>query len=120
MGLIPRNIRNIHGDLEPEYKAPKVSSPVDRLVMGDFLGDGDKEFRSFIEQMPDKHLSKYDLSAVRLGWEARKLLNENKPNSDMQQRVDNLAKLILKANRKQIRESLMPDELEYFDDKYGI
>jgi hypothetical protein len=27
------------------------------------------EFRSVIEQLPQKHWAKYDLSAVRLGWE---------------------------------------------------
>ena len=30
----------------------------------------DKEFRFYVESLPDKHWSKYDLSAVRLGWDA--------------------------------------------------
>lgn len=30
----------------------------------------DKEFRKFIESLPDKHWAKYDLSAVRLGWDS--------------------------------------------------
>ena len=45
------------------------------LVKCQFLyEDRDAEYKKFIEQMPDTHWAKYDLSAVRLGWEAHKLL----------------------------------------------
>lgn len=44
-----------------------------------FLGIEDKDFRSFVEQMPDTHWAKYDLSAVRLGWEAYKLFIKDHP-----------------------------------------
>lgn len=30
----------------------------------------DPDFRAFVESLPDSHWSKYDLSAVRLGWDA--------------------------------------------------
>jgi len=30
----------------------------------------DKEFKSFIDSLPKEHWAKYDLSAVRLGWDA--------------------------------------------------
>ncbi len=46
--------------------------------------------------------------------------NRNLFDDHIRERVDNFAKLILKANRKQIREALTPDELEYFDKTYGI
>lgn len=53
----------------------RAASAVERLVKCGFLGTEDKEFRAFIEQMPDTHWAKYDLSAVRLGWEAHKVLS---------------------------------------------
>ena len=48
------------------------------LIEGDFFGTDDEQFTAFIKQMPDKHWSKYDLSAVRLGWEAHKMTGANK------------------------------------------
>ena len=36
----------------------------------------DEEFKRFIAQMPDKHWAKLDISAVRFGWEAHKLLKQ--------------------------------------------
>ena len=36
--------------------------------------DEDSEFTKFVKSLPDKHWVKYDLSAVRLGWEAQKKL----------------------------------------------
>ena len=45
------------------------------LAKCEFLGTEDAKFYEFVEQMPNKHWSKYDLSAVRLGWEAHKLLH---------------------------------------------
>jgi len=44
------------------------------LIQCDFLDSEDEEFRAFVNNMPDTHWAKYDLSAVRLGWEAYKLL----------------------------------------------
>lgn len=32
----------------------------------------DEKFREFVESLPDKYWAKYDLSAVRLGWDAAK------------------------------------------------
>lgn len=51
----------------------------ERLVRCDFLGDDDPGFRAFVESMPDKHWARYDLSAVRLGWEAHKTLHSPTP-----------------------------------------
>ena len=55
-----------------------------QLIECKFLGTPDPEFQAFVDRMPDKHWARYDLSAVRLGWEARKtsfpfrpLLQEN-------------------------------------------
>lgn len=39
------------------------------------------EFRAFVEQMPDKHWAKYDLSAVRLGWEAARLRQQSEDSA---------------------------------------
>lgn len=36
------------------------------------LWDNNPEFRAFVESVPDKHWSRYDLSAMRIGWEAHK------------------------------------------------
>lgn len=51
----------------------------DKLKVGDdyfikceFFKSEDKEFSAFIASLPEKHWAKYDLSAMRLGWEACK------------------------------------------------
>lgn len=36
----------------------------------------DPEFDAWVRTLSDKHWVKYDLSAARLGWEARKQLTE--------------------------------------------
>lgn len=36
----------------------------------------DKAFKAFVAAMPEKHWARYDLSAVRLGWDACKALKE--------------------------------------------
>lgn len=59
---------SIEGDKEAD---------IDRLIECGFLGDRDPYFRAYVEQMPDTHWAKYDLSAVRLGWEAHKVLHTN-------------------------------------------
>ena len=56
-----------------EMNEENETNPLERLVMCKFLGTEDTEFQAFIDKMPDKHWSKYDLSAVRLGWEAHKI-----------------------------------------------
>lgn len=48
------------------------ADPYEWIVKGDFLIAPDSEFRAFVDSLPQKHWAKYDLSAVRLGWEARK------------------------------------------------
>jgi hypothetical protein len=53
------------------------------LARCEFLGTPDPEFRAFVESMPDKHWSKYDLSAVRLGWEAHKTLHQEGGKIDL-------------------------------------
>lgn len=66
-------------DTGPKMETPNRSSASPTcyqvLLGGDFLGTKDKDFRAFVEQMPDTHWAKYDLSAVRLGWEAHKLFS---------------------------------------------
>ena len=55
------------------------STPKDGLQVlfsPDFLYTKNEEFSEFVSKMPDTHWAKYDLSAVRLGWEAHKLLNK--------------------------------------------
>ena len=52
------------------------AADVERLVMCDFYKTNDIEFKKFIEQLPDKCWVKYDLSAVRLGWEAHKIMGQ--------------------------------------------
>ncbi|HKI74988.1 MAG TPA: hypothetical protein VJ998_10105 [Pseudomonadales bacterium] len=47
---------------------------IDALIKCGFLGTEDAEFHAFVEKMPDTHWARYDLSAVRLGWEAAKAL----------------------------------------------
>lgn len=47
------------------------------LIDGTFLGSTDEEFSEFVSRMPEKHWSKNDLSAVRLGWEAHKQLSRS-------------------------------------------
>lgn len=37
-----------------------------------WLGSNDSDFDEFVNSMPTTHWAKYDLSAVRLGWEAYK------------------------------------------------
>ena len=54
---------------------------VHSLVMGEFLGTTEEEFETFVNQMPANHWAKKDLSAVRLGWEAHKLLEKNNGNN---------------------------------------
>ena len=53
---------------------PKKRPNIDKLVERTFLGDEDPGFQAFVGRMPDSHWAKYDLSAVRLGWEAHKTL----------------------------------------------
>lgn len=55
---------------------PADSTALQDLIDGTFLSTPDEEFRAFVAQMPEKHWAKYDLSAVRLGWEAHKRLNQ--------------------------------------------
>lgn len=55
----------------------EYSSRVGLLVQCNFLGDKDREFMKFVEQIPNRHWSRYDLSAVRFGWEAYKVLHPN-------------------------------------------
>jgi len=55
-------------DTTPSNKHPGIQG----LIRGDFLGTEDQAFRDFVAQMPEKHWARNDLSAVRLGWEARK------------------------------------------------
>ena len=64
-------------DLKTESNAATglEASVVERIVMCDFDKSNDTEFRDFVEQLPDKCWAKYDLSAVRLGWEAHKLMD---------------------------------------------
>ena len=37
------------------------------------LGTPDPDWQAFIDSLPDKYWAKYDLSALRLGWEAAKM-----------------------------------------------
>lgn len=48
------------------------------LIDCDFLGTEDAAFTEFVRLLPKDHWSQYDLSAVRLGWEAHKKLSQNK------------------------------------------
>lgn len=61
--------------MNTEQSRVAADCPNERLVRCDFLGTPDPEFRYFVESMPDKHWARYDLSAVRLGWEAYKTLH---------------------------------------------
>ena len=36
------------------------------------LGTPDPDWQAFVDSLPDKYWAKYDLSALRLGWEAAK------------------------------------------------
>ena len=56
---------------KPELDAEK-DAQIQALIKGEYLGTEDIAFKSFISMLPEKHWSKYDLSAVRLGWEAKK------------------------------------------------
>lgn len=38
-----------------------------------FAAASDPHFREMVGQLPDTHWARYDLSAVRLGWELRKI-----------------------------------------------
>lgn len=57
-------------------KENTIQERIKNLTSSDFLiyVKEDPEFRKFIKAMPDKHWSKHDISAVRLGWEACKIL----------------------------------------------
>ncbi len=46
------------------------------------LENTDPQFRGFVESVPDKHWSKYDLSAMRIGWEAYKAMLAARPKED--------------------------------------
>lgn len=61
-----------------EQSRDAADCPNERLVRGDFLGTTDHDFSAFVDSMPDKHWAKYDLSAVRLGWEAHKAQKKTK------------------------------------------
>ena len=39
----------------------------------------DPEFEAFVKSLPQNHWARYDLSAVRLGWDAYKERCENAP-----------------------------------------
>jgi hypothetical protein len=58
-------------------------STIDEIAKCGFLGNSDPEFNQFVEQLPIKYLAKYDLSAVRLGWEAYKRLIANVPRCNI-------------------------------------
>lgn len=47
----------------------------DYFITCGFLADRDPAFRDFVESLPDTHWAKYDLSAMRLGWEAYRVLH---------------------------------------------
>ena len=51
----------------------------EELLAMKYAQDNDPEFRSIIEKLPAKYWARYDLSAVRLGWEIRKLTPRLKP-----------------------------------------
>lgn len=63
-----------------DNESGKFKETLQTLIEGGFLGTVDHDFREFIANMPDSHWSKYDLSAVRLGWEAYKLLRTDHGN----------------------------------------
>ena len=44
-----------------------------------FEFDPDPEFDAYVASLDKKHWARYDLSAVRLGWEAYKERHENRP-----------------------------------------
>ena len=50
----------------------------DEFLKMDFPRTNEEEFQEFVKSLPSKHWSKYDLSAVRLGWEAQKTLEASK------------------------------------------
>ena len=72
--VMPDIAREIEKDCWGEESAAVGLSELHELLSAGFLGTSDPEFRAFVESMPDSHWAKYDLSAVRLGWEAHKRL----------------------------------------------
>lgn len=56
-------------EAENSVKQCNLTDNLDQLIT-----KPDPAFKAFVASMPDKHWSKYDISAVRLGWEAYKLL----------------------------------------------
>lgn len=60
-----------------EKALPDSQPDMDRLIKCEFLYEPDSEFSQFVQQLPAKHWSKYDLSAVRMGWEAYKTLHSS-------------------------------------------
>jgi len=47
---------------------------VESLINKTFIDSENKDFNKFVSMMPSSHWAKYDLSAVRLGFEAARLL----------------------------------------------
>lgn len=66
--------RQLPPELSAEDRVSHVSAPIDEV-----LGTSDPEFTAWAESMPDKYWAKYDLSACRIGWEARKRAELTRP-----------------------------------------
>lgn len=55
-----------------------MTAPFEQIIQHIMKGEKSPEFRKFVEMLPDNYWAKYDLSAVRLGWEAYKALQEDR------------------------------------------
>lgn len=70
--IIRAYLANAAGDLL-QSEEPKALPDIDEVWRMSREAGDDREFHDWVDAQPDKHWAKYDLSAMRLGYELGKL-----------------------------------------------
>ena len=68
----------------------------DKALNIELLVERDKEFIEFRESIPDSHWARIDISAVRVGWEARKINDKQRIaelEKGLESAIDDIQKL---------------------------